>query len=153
MEVNPLTTGGHIYWLSNRQTNQFAIAKVLPGLSQPGISTAIPAMIQRLTLIPSRVILGMILLAALGVCSTVIHRSRTQLTASALQYQRMSSEIDFIRRSNASLAVEIGRMASDPAVIESSARARLGMVRANDIVVPIGSLESSSRSELVALVR
>ena len=154
MEVNPLTTGGHIYWLSNRQTNQFAIAKVLPGLSQPsGISAAIPATIQRLALIPSRVILGMILLAALGVCSTVIHRSRTQLTASALQYQRMSSEIDFMRRSNASLAVEIGRMASDPAVIESSSRARLGMVRANDIVVPIGSLESSSRSELVALVR
>ena len=154
MEVNPLTTGGHIYWLSNRQTNQFAIAKVLPGLSQPsGISAAIPATIQRLTLIPSRVILGMILLAALGVCSTVIHRSRAQLTTSSLQYQRMSSEIDFIRRSNASLAVEIGGMASDPAVIESSARARLGMVRANDIVVPIGSLESSSRSELVALVR
>jgi len=152
MEVNPLTTGGHIYWLSNRQTTQFAIAKVLPGLSQSsGISAA--ATIQRLTLIPSRVILGMILLAALGVCSTVIHRSRTQLTASALQYQRMSSEIDSIRRSNASLVVEIGRMAKDPAVIESSARARLGMVRANDIVVPIGSLESSSRSELVALVR
>jgi len=44
-----LTTGGHIYWLSNRQTNQFAIAKVLPGLSQPsGISAAIPATIQRL---------------------------------------------------------------------------------------------------------
>src|SRR5205814_9480868 len=117
------------------------------------ISAASPATIQRLTLIPSRVILGMILLAALGVCSTVIHRSRAQLTTSSLQYQRMSSEIDFIRRSNASLAVEIGGMASDPAVIESSARARLGMVRANDIVVPIGSLEPSSRSELVSLVR
>jgi len=149
-----LTTGGHIYWLSNRQTNQFAVAQALPGLSQPSaIGAAIPATIQRLALIPSRVILGMILLAALGICSTVIRRSRTQLAASALQYQRMSSEIDSMRRSNASLAVEIGRMASDPAVIESSARARLGMVRANDIVVPIGSLESSSRSELVALVR
>src|SRR5438552_11910286 len=154
MEVNPLTTGGHIYWLSNRQTNQFAVAKALPGLSQPsGIVSAIPATIQRLAPIPSRVILGMILLAALGICSTVIHRSRAQLIASALQYQRMSSEIDVMRRSNASLAVEVGRMASDPVVIESSARARLGMVRANDIVVPIGSLESSSRSELVVLVR
>jgi cell division protein FtsB len=149
-----LTTSGHIYWLSNRQTNQFAVAKALPGLSQPsGISAAIPAAIQRLALIPPRAILGMILLAAVGICSTVIHRSRAQFTASALQYQRMTSEIDVMRRSNSSLAVEIGRMASDPAVIESSARARLGMVRANDIVVPIGSLGSSSRSELVSLVR
>ena len=154
MEVNPLTTGGHIYWLSNRQTRQFAVAKALPGLSQPsGIVAAIPATIQRLAPIPSRVILGMILLAAVGICSTVMHRSRAQLMVSALQYQRMSSEIDVMRRSNASLAVEIGRMASDPVVIESSARARLGMVRANDIVVPIGSLESSSRSELVSFVR
>ena len=149
-----MTTGGHIYWLSNRQTNQFAIANVLPGLSQPsGFNAAITATIQRLTQIPSRVILGMILLAAVGICSTVIHRSRAQLTTSALQYQQMTSEIDVMRRSNASLAVEIGRMASDPTVIESSARARLGMVRANDIVVPIRSLESSSRSELVVLVR
>src|SRR5207244_13082137 len=108
------------------------------------IRPAIPVTIQRLALIPSRVSLGMILLAALGICSTVIHRSRTQLTASGLQYQQMSSEIDFIRRSNASLAAEIGRMASDPTVIESSARARLGMARATDIVVPNGSLDSSS---------
>jgi len=154
MEVNPLTTGAHIYWLSNRQTNQFAVAKALPKLSQPSaIGVAIPATIQRLALVPFRVVLGMILLAALGICSTVIHRSRTQLKASALQYQRISSEIDSMRRSNTSLAVDIGRIASDPTVIESSARARLGMVRANDIVVPIGSLESSSRSELVSFVR
>src|SRR2546428_12779120 len=129
MEVNPVTTGGHMYWLSNRQTNQFAIAKALPGLSQPsGISAAIPATIQRLALVPSRVILGMILLAALGICSTVIHRSRTQLTASALQYQRMASEIDFIRRSNASLAGEVGRMGSGPQGIESLTGAGFGIV-------------------------
>src|ERR1043166_1434594 len=80
MEVNPLTTGGHIYWLSNRTTKQFAIPNGRPGLSQPsGISAAIPATIQRLSLIPFRVILGMILLAALGICLTVIHRSRPQL--------------------------------------------------------------------------
>src|SRR5260370_41770887 len=108
MEVNPLTSGGHIYWLSKRQTRQFAVAKALPGPWQPsGIVAAIPATIQRLAPIPSRVILGMILLAAVGICSTVMHRSRAQLMVSALQYQRMSSEIDVMRRSNASLAVEI----------------------------------------------
>src|SRR5437588_8414099 len=111
MEVNPLTTGGHIYWLNNRQTSQFAVAKALPGLAEAsGIGATIPVTIQRLALIPSRVFLGMILLAALGICSTVIRRSRSQLTASVLQYQLMSSEIYVMRRSNASLVVEIGRM-------------------------------------------
>jgi|SRR6266508_4573453 len=153
MEVIPLTTGGHIYWLSNRTANQFAtVATVVPNISKPAGSTTLVTVVRRSALIPSGVIFGMILLAAVGICSTVIYRSRAELAASASQYQRLSSEVDIIRRSNALLTVEITRMISDPAVIESSARARLGMVRKNDIVVPIGSLESSSNSALVSLV-
>src|SRR5207249_5155272 len=112
--------------------------------SKPAGSTRIFSTLRCLALIPSGVILGMILLATVGICSTVIYRSRTQLAASASHYQRLSSEVDIIRRSNALLTVEIARMISDPTLIESSARARLGMARKNDIVVRIGSLESSS---------
>jgi cell division protein FtsB len=101
-------------------------------------------MTRRIALIPSHVIFAMILLAALAICSTAIRRSRAQLTVSTLHYQQMSAEIDVMRRSNASLVREISRITSDPAVIESSARARLGMVRANDIVIPITSLHSNS---------
>jgi len=51
----------------------------------------------------------------------------------------MTSQVDALRRSNASLQVEIHRMTADPGTIESAARERLGMVRPNDIVVPIES--------------
>ncbi len=136
-----MTTGGHIYWLSNRTANQFAtVATVVPNISKPAGSTTLVTVVRRSALIPSGVIFGMILLAAVGICSTVIYRSRAELAASASQYQRLSSEVDIIRRSNALLTVEITRMT------------RLGMVRKNDIVVPIGSLESSSNSALVSLV-
>jgi len=56
----------------------------------------------------------------------------------------MSSEIASMRRSNTSLQAEIRRIASDPNTIESAARARLGMVRPNDIIVPIESFPASN---------
>jgi cell division protein FtsB len=95
----------------------------------------------------------MILLATLGVCSTVILRTRAELNDSALQYQRLASEVHAIRRLNESLETEITKMSSDPFVIESSARARLGMVRPNDVVVPIGALQSVSSASMSSFVR
>jgi cell division protein FtsB len=95
----------------------------------------------------------MILVATLGICSTVIMRSRGELKASSLEYGRMTSEIDSMRRSNASLQVEIRLMASDPSTIESAARERLGMVRPNDIVVPIESIGPVSSFGTLSFVR
>jgi len=86
----------------------------------------------------------MIILAVLGTASTVIVRMRGELQSATQQYQRTALEIDNLRRSNAALGMEIGRMASDPNVIESVARARLGMVMPNDIVVPAGTEERSN---------
>jgi cell division protein FtsB len=95
----------------------------------------------------------MILIATLGICSTVIMRSRAELEASSLKYGRMTSEIDSMRRSNASLQVQIRLMASDPGTIESAARERLGMVRPNDIVVPIESIGPASSFGTLSFVR
>jgi cell division protein FtsB len=95
----------------------------------------------------------MILIATLGICSTVILRSRTELKASSLEYGRMASEIESMRRANTSLQVEIRRMASDPDTIESAARERLGMVRPNDIVVPIESIGPVSSLGTLSFVR
>ena len=95
----------------------------------------------------------MILFATLGICSTVIIRSRAQLEASSLQYGRMTSEIESMRRSNRSLQAEIRRMTSDPGMIETAARERLGMVRPNDIVVPLESVQSVSNLGTLSFVR
>jgi cell division protein FtsB len=103
--------------------------------------------------IPSWMFLAMILMATLGICSTVITRSKAELKASTTEYGRISSEIASIRRSNTSLQVEIRRMASDPGTIESAARERLGMVRPNDVVVPIESIGPVSNFGTLSFVR
>jgi len=90
----------------------------------------------------------MIILAVLGTASTVISRMQSELKFSTQQYQRTASEIEVLRRGNASLGMEIRRMTDDPSTIESAARSRLGMVRPNDIVVPTESVESSNLGTL-----
>lgn len=132
---------GNTYWLSNRQVTQRVAAQPLPTLGVRDLSRELfPATVSSLRLIPSWILLAMILLATLGICSTVIVRSRVELKASTLEYGRMNTEIASIRRANTSLQVEIQRMTNDPTTIESAARERLGMVRPSDIVVPIESI-------------
>jgi cell division protein FtsB len=95
----------------------------------------------------------MILVATLGICSTVIVRSRAELKASTLEYGRMTYEIASIRKSNGFLQSEIHRIATDPFTIESAARERLGMVRPNDVIVPIESVRPTSSFGTVSFVR
>ena len=64
-------------------------------------------------------------------------RSRSELSTSAEQYQRIGSEIEKLTKTNASLGLEIRRLRDDPRTIESAAHARLNMIRPNEIVVPI----------------
>ena len=136
---------GNTYGLSGRQVSHRVAAQAIPTLPIRELSRDLfPAALGWLRLIPSWVFLAMILLATLGICSTVIVRSRAELKASTLEHSRMSSEITSIRRSNSSLQVEIRRIASDPSTIESAARERLGMVRPNDIIVPIESFSTSN---------
>ena len=144
---------GNTYWLSGRQVSHRVAAQAIPTFPIRELSRDLfPAALGWLRLIPSWVFLAMILLATLGICSTVIVRSRAELKVSTLEHSRMSSEITSIRRSNSSLQVEIRRIASDPSTIESAARERLGMVRPNDIIVPIESFSASNFGTL-SLVR
>ena len=141
-----MNSSGTTHWLSARTINQGLVAQGFPSFedsaeSRSLISTAIASIIA----IPGWVILGMVLLATVGICATVIVRTRAELAASALQYQRMTNEVAVMRRTNDSLQTEIKRMTSDPRAIETSARVRLGMVRPTDIVVPIGSTGAISQ--------
>jgi cell division protein FtsL len=104
--------------------------------------------LKRLAIIPTWVILPMILLAASCASFTVIVHARGELRASFHQYYQVTSEIELLRRDNASLGTEISRMTSDPITIESAARSRLGMVRPSDIVVPIKTRGGADLSKL-----
>ena len=145
---------GNTYWLSNRQVSQRVSAQAIPTLPIRDISREIvPAALAWLQLIPSWIFLAMILVATMGICSTVIVRSKAELKASTSEYCRMTAEIASIRKSNSSLQSEIHRIATDPFTIESAARERLGMVRPNDVVVPIESGRPASNFGTLSFVR
>ena len=145
---------GNTYWLSNRKLAQRVAVQGLPPLPVREFSRDLfPTTLGSLRSIPSWILLAMILIATLGICSTVVMRSRAELKASSAQFDRITSQVDALRRSNASLQVEIHRITTDPDTIESAARERLGMVRPNDIVVPIESIHAASNLGTVSFVR
>jgi cell division protein FtsB len=51
--------------------------------------------------------------------------------------RKTSADVEQLRNSNAALETEVRRLKTDAHAIESAARARLNMVRANEIVVPV----------------
>ena len=145
---------GNTYWLSNRRANRRVPTQAIQKLSlQEFTGELLPSTLQGFRLLPSWVFLAMILIATLGICSSVVFRSKEELKASTLEYSRMVSQIATIRRSNTALQGEIRRIASDPISIESAARERLGMVRPSDIVVPMKSARAVSNFGTVSFVR
>ena len=136
---------GTTNWLTNRASTQDILAQALPAI--PGRDSArdlfFPA-IRWLGLIPSWAILLMFILATTAVCSAVVARSRVEFQSSSQQFLRMTSEIESLRQTNDALRLEVRRLTSDSGAIELAARERLGMVRPNDVVVPIDSISASN---------
>ena len=145
---------GNTYWLSNRAANLRLPTQAIPKLSlQEFAGECLPSALQTLSLLPSWILLAMILIATMGICSSVILRSKEELKVTTVEYSRIGAEIAAIRRSNASLQEQIRRIASDPVSIESAARERLGMVRPSDIVVPMKSTRAVSNFGTLWFVR
>jgi len=129
-------------------------AQTVPASSTTATATEVLGNVLRWTnSIPTWVVMAMIILAASGVCCTVILRSRAEFNTSSSQYQGVTSEIDSMRQANQLLQVEIIRLTSDSHAIELAARQRLGMVRPNDVVVPIESISSSTSLGTLSFVR
>jgi cell division protein FtsB len=108
---------------------------------------------RRLGIIPAWVVFGMVLLAAVAVCATVTRRTSAELQSSFDQYHRVTTEIEHLRKTNAALRTEVGRLQTDASTIESAARWRLNMVRPNEIVVPIETRNQVSNLETQSFVR
>ena len=141
---------GTTEWLNNRPTRG-PLAQSISSFQKAAAARdlLVPA-INSLRHVPSWAILATVLLATSGICATAIARSRAEFQSSSGQRERLVSEIDFVRSANASLQVEIRRLTNDPNAIELAARERLGMVKANDVVVTMESINSSS---MVSFVR
>ena len=137
---------GNTEWLLNRAASKPTIAQPIGVLNGPTLTARellLPA-INGARAIPSWVILTMIVLATTAICGAAVLRSRVELSASSVQRQKIESEIQSLREVNQGLQRDIQRLTKDPNAIELAARERLGMVKANDVVVTMDSIQSSS---------
>jgi len=82
-------------------------------------------------------VFSMVILAMFTLCVTVTLRTQTKMHRAAAHHETISSEVESLRSTNANLAREVERLRSDPRAIEAAARSRLGMVRANEIIVTV----------------
>lgn len=130
------------YWVDERIRAQ----RVIPRASSPFASVkeisrdiiGTPAEVrQRGGIIPAWVIFGMIILATFAICVAVTMRTRTRMAVASQQFVQMRMDVEGLRTTNQSLRVEIEQLSSNPRTIESAARSRLNMVRANEIVIPV----------------
>jgi cell division protein FtsB len=130
------------YWVDERIRAQ----RVAPRISSPFSSVreismdiiGTPAEVRRRGgIIPAWVIFGMIILGTFAICVAVTMRTTTRMNLASQHYLRMQADVEELRNANQSLRSEIEQLSNDPRTIEAAARTRLGMVRANEIVVPV----------------
>lgn len=130
------------YWVDERIRAQ----RVAPRISSPFSSVreismdiiGTPAEVRRRGgIIPAWVIFGMIILGTFAICVAVTMRTTARMNLASQQYLRMQTDVEELRNTNQSLRSEIEQLSNDPRTIEVAARTRLGMVRANEIVVPV----------------
>lgn len=148
----------NIYSANNHLSAQRVTARSAPAIVRvPDFSRELIDVIaiagRRAGIIPAWVVFGMVLLAALALCATVTIRTRAELQGSFDQHQRIITEIQDLRKGNAALRTEVGRLQTDANTIESAARWRLNMVRPNEIVVPIEIHHQISKLETQSFVR
>jgi cell division protein FtsL len=130
------------YWIDDRLRAQRVTTRALPSLAPV---RDLPAEIigtrtevrRRGGIIPSWAIFATIILATFALCVTVTMRTRAEARAASEQYEKISTDVESLRNNNAALAQEVDRLNNNPRAIESAARARLNMVRANEIIVPV----------------
>lgn len=87
--------------------------------------------------IPSWVVFSMIMLATFAVCVTVTMRTHAARGAAEQRFEQMETEVQGIRQKNDTLRRDVERLREDPRTREAAARARLNMVRANEVVIPL----------------
>ncbi len=140
-------------WLNSRHLMSRTAASQLAVGSFPQHSRTVErALANTVRVLPSWIYLAMIVIATAAICVTVNFRGHTQLNAAERQFHQMETEIATLSRLNASLQTEVIRLTTEPGTIESAARARLGMVRPSDVVVPLKS-QSATNLASISFVR
>jgi cell division protein FtsB len=130
------------YWTDSRLAAQRPASR---GLSLPASAAELSRELvgtraevrRRGGIIPSWVVFTMIMLATFALCATVTMRTHAQMQTAGQRYSQMSADVQTLRNSNESLRHEVENLRTNRHAIETAARTRLNMVRANEIVIPV----------------
>jgi len=144
-----LNKAGNTYWTDSRLSAQRPVTRSLTLVA--ATTTTAPAreltrelvgtraeVRRRGGLIPSWAVFTMIMLATFALCVTVTMRTHAEMRSAEQKFSQMNSEVQALGNTNDSLKREALRLQNDPRAIETAARVRLNMIRANEIVVPVG---------------
>lgn len=132
---------GNIYWGDPRLAAQRVIARELIPVSLgeplgPGFETRTRVRARSFA-IPSWVVFTMVLVALFAMSIAVNIRSRVEMVHAAQKLENITVQIEKLKQQNGSLKQELRDLQSNPRVIESAARARLNMVRPNEVVLAV----------------
>ncbi len=87
--------------------------------------------------VSSSAVFVMVILTMFAICFTVTLRTSAEMQTATAQYATVNAEVEALRNTNTELKQQVQRLHTDPRAIETAARERLGMVRPNDIIVPV----------------
>lgn len=130
------------YWTDSRLAAQRPVARPFPlsvpaaELSRELIGTRAEVR-RRGGIIPSWVIFASVVLAAFALCLSVTVRTHAEMRAAGQRVEEANADVQTLKNTNESLRREVQRLRTDTRAIESAARSRLNMVRANEIVIPV----------------
>ncbi|MCA1594168.1 MAG: septum formation initiator family protein [Acidobacteria bacterium] len=134
-----MNKAANTYWTDSRLATQRPTARAFtPAFQAVGEANVARSAVRRRDLaIPSWAVFCMIMLATFAVCVTVTMRANAAIGTAEQKYEQMNSDVEMIRTTNATLKNQVERLRTDPRAIETAARTRLNMVRANEVVVPL----------------
>ena len=125
--------------LASQRPASRAVAISVPGIVEEVTATAPRREVARRGsfAVPSWVFFCMIMLATFGLCVTVTMRTHAEMRSAEQKHGAVSGEVERLRETNDALRREAERLRTDARAVEAAARARLNMVRAGEVVVPI----------------
>ncbi len=138
-----MNKAANTYWTDSRldaqrpTTRPLALAAPARELTRELVGTRTEVR-RRGGLIPSWAVFTMIMLTTFALCVTVTMRTHAEMRNAEQKFSQMSTEVQAISNTNDSLKREVKHLQDhNSRAIEDAARARLNMVRPNEIVVPV----------------
>lgn len=136
-----MNRAANTYWADARLATQRPVARTLSLASAHALTGDVfgarTETRRRGQFVPPWVIFSMVILATFACCITVTMRTHAEMRAAEQKYQQISADIELLRNTNASLERRAQRLRTDHRAIEAAARTELGMVRADEVIVPV----------------